>query len=432
MNRALALALAIIITACFAFGKNAHTVLVDSATHVPLSNATIFDRRNNAIGMSSANGRLPYISDDSYPIVIRYLGYEEKTLQAMRDTVLLQENPMMLSEVVVETPNQKMLHMLGYVREYSTLSTYTDTVFLFREKMVDFMVPFSSKSKFRGWRTPRIMKSKSYYRFTDSWGLDSVSDACNHHFSWSDWMGLVPAKEIPASVQAGGMATHIVSGKYSPTEKWMRNSDRVTVDIDVLADTLSRKWVPSFDQFFKQGTDFERFKLHLNCANVAGSYISPLDLTGYTYTIESRGRGREMFKFHRVDQPFFTSTYAEVYIIDKELITVKEAKRWQSMQIDTDSIDIFEPQEAPPLQAHVLDIIDRVGNIDSDRVRLSLPYDFRITKHRAINKNYRIGNRVLNILKDITGISSYKSRKHSKEGWNKFKKDWQNRDQKEN
>lgn len=34
-----------------------------------------------------------------------------------------------------------------------------------------------------------------------------------------------------------------------------------------------------------------------------------------------------MFRFNRNDEPFFVNTFAEVYILDKEYITVKEARR---------------------------------------------------------------------------------------------------------
>ena len=62
---------------------------------------------------------------------------------------------------MVESRQQKVMHMLAYVREYSTLTTYTDTVFLFREKMVDFMLNTDPKVKFQGWSYPRILKSSS-------------------------------------------------------------------------------------------------------------------------------------------------------------------------------------------------------------------------------------------------------------------------------
>ena len=68
-----------------------------------------------------------------------------------------------LPEVLVESRHRNMLHVLAYVREYSTLTTYRDTVFLFREKMVDFMLPANKKTGYRGWRIPRVIRSESYY-----------------------------------------------------------------------------------------------------------------------------------------------------------------------------------------------------------------------------------------------------------------------------
>lgn len=423
MNRLWLASLSLIAFASFAEGKNAHAVLADSANRAPLAHATIFDRRGTAIAMSSSKGRVPYISDSSFPITIRYLGYEEKVMDSIAgDTILLREMPTVLSEVLVETRDQKALHMLGYMREYSSLTSYTDTVFLFREKMVDFMIPPDGRSRFIGWRAPRIINSKSYYRFTDAYGLDSVSNTDNHHFSWSDWMAIAPAMQIPDCLTIDKCATDTVRGKYSPTEIWIRNNDKVTVSIDVLADTLSRRWVPGIKGFFKEGLDFETFKLRLNCANVVGQSISPSELTSYTYTIESRGRGRDMFKFHRYDQPFFTSTYAEVFITDKEYITIKEAKRWEQIDFNNYAIDIIEPEEAPELQASILDIIDRVENVDHDRVHLSLEYDFRITKERRTNKNYAVANRLLLMLKQLTGLDMIKARKNFNKNYNNLKR----------
>lgn len=64
------------------------------------------------------------------------------------DTVFLRESKAQLSEIVVESRRHKVLHMLAYVREYSTMTSYTDTVFLFREKMVDYMLTPDGSVKF--------------------------------------------------------------------------------------------------------------------------------------------------------------------------------------------------------------------------------------------------------------------------------------------
>ena len=147
------------------------------------------------------------------------------------------QKPTVLRELVVSGRKKKFLHILGYVREYSTLATFTDTVFMFREKMVDYLLPPEAGKKTRGWSTPRVLASRSYYRFTDINGLDSVSDRCSHHFSWADWVGIVPSTDVPSGLKSVPSGTHTDRGKYSPAVVWSKEDGRMTLDIDVLADT---------------------------------------------------------------------------------------------------------------------------------------------------------------------------------------------------
>ena len=188
--------------------------------------------------------------------------------------------------------------MLAYVREYSTLTTYTDTVFLFREKMVDYMLP-ASGSKFKGWSKPRVITSKSYYQFKDSRGLDSVSDVSNHHFSWSDWIGIVSTVTIPETLRTVENGSDTIKGKYSPTEIWVKKKDSVNVSVNVMADTASRKWVRDLSGFFKKELNFESFSIDFRYENVLGDFVSPLDLTSYSFKIASEGRGHEMYRFNK-------------------------------------------------------------------------------------------------------------------------------------
>lgn len=424
MNR---LRSALIIALCFlsitaTYGKT-HFVVADSVSRTALPGASLFDRKGNALGACNARGKTPYIPESSYPITVRYLGYEEKTItDTPSDTIFLQESYTQLPEVVIESRQHKVLHMLGYVREYSTLSTYTDTVFLFREKIVDFVLTPDKKAKFKGWSSPRMLKTKSYYRFTDINGLDSVSDVSDHHFSWSDWMGVNKTAQIPPSLTTIECGSDTLSGKYSPTEIWVRNNDRMTVSVNVLADTASRKWVPYLSGFFHMNLDFETFRLKFNFDNVDGNSVSPADLTGYSCIIESRGRARDMFKFNRVDEPFFVSTYAEVYIIDKEYITMKEAKRWAKLQFADSDIEIIAPREAPQLQPSVCQLVERVENINRDMVRLDFVPDPNLGSGRiGPNPNFSTGRRMLNILKTLTGISRYKHNKNQKKSWRDFR-----------
>ena len=195
-----ALSTILLLFSIIAMGAKEYSVIVaDSVTHIPLPNATIYDRDGNPIGLSDKRGGVPVIERNLYPITISYLGYDDSTVMfGVRDTVFLTGSMAELPEVTVETRGKRMLHILAYVRDYSTLTTYTDTVFLFREKMVDYMLPTDKKVNFKGWSSPRILSCKSYYRFTNQNGLDSVSDTNQNHFSWSDWVGIPSTVTIPS------------------------------------------------------------------------------------------------------------------------------------------------------------------------------------------------------------------------------------------
>jgi len=396
-------------------------VVADSLSGAPLANASIFDRKGRFIGMSRADGAASCATEADYPITIRYMGYHEKSVSSpwSADTVLLRESVAELPEFVVTEKQKKLLHILAYVREYSTLSSYTDTVTLFREKMVDFMLPDDNKLRFKGWRHPRVLNSRSYYRFSNAAGLDSVSDRCNQHFSWGDWVGFPPSVSVPAGVSASAGSPVEIHGKYGVSETWRMQADgRMDVDVDVMADSACRRWAPGMQSFFGNANiDFERFRMRVNYRDVGAGPAGPVDLSGYSFNIESRGRGHGMFRFHRVDEPFFVTTYTELYVLDREYIGVKEAKKWDRCGFDSYDMEIYEPMEAPALQPSVQALVDRVNNIDAARVRTDLRPDERLVGRHVNKRNFNIGYRALSMLKQLTGITLYKSHKNFNRNW---------------
>lgn len=399
-------------------------IVADSVSRTPLAGASVFNREGRLTAICGSDGRLPDISRADYPITLRCLGYDDLTVAAPgADTLYMHENKTELAEVVVESRQQKMLHILAYVREYSTLSTYTDTVFMFREKMVDFMLPTEAKTRLKGWRRPRILTSQSYYRFTDAYGLDSVSDRCNNFFSWSDWMGILPSAPLPESFRRGACTTDTVRGKYSPTEIWTRLDDRITLDVNVPADTLSRRWVPDIAPFFhdEDNIDFEQLRVRFNYDNNDGDSLRAVDLRGYSFNIESTGRGRGMFKFNRADQSIYVSTYAEVYIADKEYITVKEAKKWQRLQADTGDMAIFVPDEAPALHGAVSRLIERVEAVNHDVTRRAIAPDRRLAGRNGDRPG--IGRQVLKRLKGMLGLDGAAAQRKWNKQWREFRKE---------
>lgn len=406
-------------------------IVVDSENWTPLAGASVFDRKGHFIGQCGNSGKTPRIDRRDYPVTIRIIGYKETRLPEPPDgdTICLPENAMELDEVIVSGKQHKVLHMLGYVREYSTLTTYSDTVFLFREKMVDFMLTPDSRTRFKGWDNPRILKSKSYYRFMNSQGLDSVSSEGTYHFSWSDWISPILSPQLTPAIRDTLATTDTVQGRNRPTEIWTRHRDNISVAVNVLADNASRRWVPRLSGFFHDGLEFDSFRVRFNYANVEADTILPIDLTGYSFNIESEGRGRQMFRFNRRDEPFYVTTYTEVYIVDKEYITMAEARKWANKPQLAADIPILEPAEAPDLQPHVLALIDRVEHVDKDAVRagyspdsrLMSPYLYDWDHPESYGRNFRVGRRALTLLKQVTGISAVRSHRNIRDRWRDFR-----------
>lgn len=397
-------------------------VVADSTSGAALSYASVYDRYGHPLGMCNRRGVLPAIAWESYPITLRYVGFKDRQVGELTgDTIFMQEDAAELPEVLVEAEGQRLLHILAYTREYSTLTSNSDTVFLFREKTVDFMIPAGGKVRFNGWTSPRVLASRSYYRFSDEKGLDSVSDESRHHFSWSDWVGISPAEAIPATLSGIECGSEAIRGRYGNIETWTKDGDRMRLEIDVLADTTSRKWVPNLSSFFNNGLDFESFRLTYDFDNVTGDCVSPLDLSSYCFNIESKGRGHGMFRFSRSNQPFYVSTQAEVYIMDKEYITAKEARKWRDSKIDLSEIGIFEPMEAPELSASVMELVERVDRLDKGNVRLGYRPDYRLVSIYDGRRNFKLGRRALFMLKGMTGISAISGRRKLNKRWDSFR-----------
>lgn len=327
-----------------------------------------------------------------------------------------------LPELEVKTRKSRVLHMLAYMREVSTMTTIHDTVFLFREKLVDYMFNPDKKIKFKGWSNPRTLKTRSFFRFSDADGLDSVSDVCDHHFSWSDWIGVNPGGRLPARIRNITVGNDTINARFRPAVLWKRDKDRVSVGIDVLADTLTYRWVPDISWFFQKDIDFYEMKVNLEYDNVLSDFLSPADLTGYSFYIESNGRGRDMFRFGRGNVPYYVKTDARVYILDKEYITIKDAKKWKNWKIDEDEIEIYEPADAPDLSPEILALIDRVERIDKKSIIIdNIPDQRMISKHfEHRNRNFSFGRRALQMLKGAVGISSYKGNRNMKRNWKDF------------
>lgn len=326
------------------------------------------------------------------------------------------DKPRQLRPVVVDGRKERALHVLAYVREYSTLASYTDTITMFREKMADFMLPPSSRSKIPAWRLPRVIGSRSYYRYTNSDGLDSVSDRCPYYFSWADWVGLPPAMPLPQPVSVDTAASYTMPARWGYAEQWQRSGSGLSVAANMLAGEQQRRWIPDAAYLFsKDGVDFERFTLTLDFDLADSLTARPLDLKGYTAQIESRGRGRSMIGFSH-GGPVFVTTRAEVYILDREFVTRSEARKWSE---GVNDVGVYPHADAPRLSADVLSLIARVEGINHDSVRTNLPTDERLA-HVHVKMNF--GKAALQRIKHMFGLDQVAADRKRKKEWESFRR----------
>ena len=252
-----------------------------------------------------------------------------------------------LPEVIVRPKNYSMLHLLCYVREYSIMSTEYDTIQLFREKTVDFMIP-SKKKKKGGWLSPRVLASRSAYRFANFEGLDSVSDRCTQHFSWSDRISLFDRYKFD----------------IDPV------SDSIVFAVDFLNQKNSRKLMPSIIELLESPLEkFIRFETTYYLSDLSSRAVTPENLTRFDLDVRSGQGFRQLNKNFTTKDSVFIDTHAEFYVINRDYLNDTQAKHWKNSPPKDDEIDIVPPPEASPLPPLYAQIALRAGNIDHAKIR---------------------------------------------------------------
>lgn len=255
-----------------------------------------------------------------------------------------------LPEVIVQSRRKdaNVMHIAGIIREYSFLQTHFDTVFLFRDKLVDFMIPLPSIKKFYGWKTARILRSDSYYQFFDYNGRDSVSDRYYLNFSLGNRLSL-PSRVIIARSK----------------------KDNPDFTIALIDNPDAETWQPGVSSFLTRNTDVNKFDVRYFFENVEGmDLILPVYISKADYTLESYGTLKQSRLPGLANRPYQVNTKAELYITDRNFITVKEAKKFlNSPTLALEKCE-FTSMDVPPLPAELQELVERVNAIDHLRLRL--------------------------------------------------------------
>ena len=347
-----------------AFDANAFR-LVDAETEAPLPLASITDRSGNVVGMTDKSGEIPGLPKISYPITFNYMGYASLLVQEpAEDDVKMIQQDYELPEIVIIPGARPLLHLTGYMREITSVLSSSDSVTLFKESVVDFLVPVE-KSKVKGWNKARELASRTYVRMTSSSGLDSVSNKHEYEYMlWGNSHGLIPSvTKVPESIKGGDVACDTVMGKYYPKIVWWTNGDVTRWYGDALANEKNHVTSPWALKLLGLTTDFTEISKNYVFNTPDGDFIRPTDLRQVSLTIDMLAKGKLFKKTFDSSSPVNVRTYMELYLTDREFLSEKEGKELKKEIPTIESSDIWAPTNANPLHPAIRRTVERVNSL---------------------------------------------------------------------
>lgn len=352
---------AIAASAILALNLSAHRLL-DLSSDAPLPLASITDRSGNVVGMTDKNGEIPRLSSGLFPVTFSYVGFEpmEITAEPEADVRMVRQD-YELPEIEVVAGSRPLLHLKGYMREVTSVLGSSDSVTLFRESIVDYLVPVE-KSKVKGWRKARILASKTYVRMTDSSALDSVSTEHEYEFMlWGNRYGMMPpTKETPHAVMGKTFACDTIMGKYYPKIVWWKSGDVTRWYGDGLADEKDHVSSPTALKLLGLTADFTDVSTNHVFSTPDGNKVGPVDLKQVSMSVNMLARGKLFKMSFGSSSPVDVRSYVEFYPTDREFLTDEEGRRLKKELPDVGVSEVEAPENAAPLHPAVRRIVERV------------------------------------------------------------------------
>lgn len=352
------------------------STIIDSKSHTVPSMASVFDKNGKLVGMTDNNGNTPQLSISNYPLTVRYIGFAPITIQKPTDEVLtLDEIKYELPELTVGGETRKILHLVGYMREYSTQTTSKDTVALYADLIVDFMTPMSKRNsssnnesskkkesweKFKGWLNPRILGEMRYYHFTNDVGLDSVSSKSDSMLPFSNFISIFNRMSVPTSFQKEGVTTDTVKGERYISSTWRKIGNNIVADFDALSSCKDHKYTPNALKLFELTTDFTKLNYSYLFSDVVKGYVFTEDISRMSCNMEMTGRGK-LFKLAlKAKEPLKMNYYCELFVTEKEYLTEEEAKDLKKNPPKVSAAYIKVPEGIEPISPAIPKLIERV------------------------------------------------------------------------
>lgn len=363
MNKIISIITALILSS-LTFDADAYR-LIDASTNAPLPLASITDRSGNVVGMTDKSGAIPELQKDRYPITFNYMGYASlQILKPAEDDVKMVPQEYELPEIVISPGARPLLHLTGYMREVTSVLSSSDSVNIFKESVVDFLVPVE-KTKAKGWKKARELASKTYVRMSDAAGLDSVSTSHEYEFMlWGYRKGLIPSSaKIPDKIKDTNVACDTIMGKYYPKIIWLKNGDVTRWYGDALANEKNHITTPWALKLFGLTTDVTEISENFVFETPDGDFIGPSDLRQVSITIDMLAKGKLFKKTLDSSSPVNVRTYMELYLTDREFLSEEEGKSLKKEIPTIESSDILAPTNANPLHPAIMRTVERVNSL---------------------------------------------------------------------
>lgn len=354
----------VVVFAALALGIGARTVVVDSNDRSPLIAASVSDANGTVVALTDTCGAF----SASLPATVRCMGYEPATLREHADTLALTPAAYELPGMTFNLAEREVMRLICYVREYAGLIGSRDTTALFSEYMVDYMFPVKKLKGFKGRGAPRVLAQRRVARIMDPQShTDSIAvnpdDA--DAISWLMLASMPVEKDgeyscFPDSVLATD-GEHIEPGKYGPRTVYRTTAEAVSASIDALADHKNHQWSPWFFKLLGFTLDFTDMRVSRAYARDAHGSQHPANFLMSTLSMEALGRGKLLRKAFDSKSPVTIKTYLEIYPVDREFLTVAEAKACEKDKTATTPMTV--PSAAPALDSATAALVNRAREI---------------------------------------------------------------------
>lgn len=322
----------------------------------PIAGAIIFDKTGIIKGSTDEKGQIPHIGTEDFPLTVKCLGYNNTLINEANDSVFLETMRLPLREIVITPGDRPVTRFLGYGREYMCYATPTDTMQAFTECILEI---FIGDKKLKGFKKsdsnkPRIRGAKTYKRFTDNKGKDSISTK-NNGMLTDKWFTI--KKQISESeALRSGSRQDVVQGKFGPKTVMIRTDEFFKINEDNLADYKGHRWSPPILKVLGMTTEFSEMKdAYAFSVNETGTYTLE-DLIYKTSSLRMFCTGKLVKFAYGSKDPVEMYMYLELYPLE---ITHHTVEDYLEMREDNSPLELRISPLAPPLDSFIENIIEK-------------------------------------------------------------------------